>query len=173
MKTDHELIRQFQSGDQSAFDALVKRHLDTVYRFFLKITMDEMDAEDLAQTVFIKCYKGLKRFQFNAEFTTYLYRAKVNTVNSYLSRNKWRNFLHLDQTPERFYEEEDAAFTKKEIWDAISKLPTKQRNVVMMRLNQQMPYKEIGEILNFSEGTAKVNYHHGIKKLRKWLEDSR
>ena len=55
MKTDHELIRQFQKDDQSAFDELVKRHLDSVYRFFLKITADEMDAEDLAQTVFIKC----------------------------------------------------------------------------------------------------------------------
>ncbi|HIB04514.1 MAG TPA: hypothetical protein EYO18_02115, partial [Candidatus Marinimicrobia bacterium] len=59
MKTDHELIRQFQKDDQSAFDELVKRHLDSVYRFFLKITADEMDAEDLAQTVFIKCFKGL------------------------------------------------------------------------------------------------------------------
>lgn len=171
MKTDHELIRQFQSGDHAAFDALVKRHLDSVYRFFVKITVDEMDAEDLAQTVFIKCYKGLKRFRFNAEFTTYLYRAKVNTANSYLSRNKWRNFLHLDQTQERSFSENEELFTKKEIWDAVAKLPTKQRNVVMMRLNQQLPYKEIGEILNMSEGTAKVNYHHGINKLREWLKD--
>ena len=171
MKTDHELIRQFQKDDQSAFDELVKRHLDSVYRFFLKITADEMDAEDLAQTVFIKCFKGLKRFRFEAEFTTYLYRAKVNTANSYLTRNKWRNFLHLDQTPEQSYSNEDTPISKSEIWVHVAKLPGKQRNVVMLRLNQQLPFKDIGLILNMTESSAKVNYHHGINKLREWLKD--
>ena len=171
MKTDHELIRQFQKDDHSAFDELVKRHLDSVYRFFLKITGDEMDAEDLAQTVFIKCYKGLKRFRFEAEFTTYLYRAKVNTANSYLSRNKWRNFLHLDQTQEQSYSKDDTPISKSEIWTHVAKLPTKQRNVVMIRLNQQLPFKDIGLMLNMTEGSAKVNYHHGINKLREWLKD--
>ncbi len=171
MKTDHELIRQFQNDDQSAFDELVKRHLDSVYLFFLKITRDEMDAEDLSQTVFIKCYKGLKRFRFDAEFTTYLYRAKVNTANSYLTRNKWRNFLHLDQTKEQSHSKDDAPISKSEIWTHVAKLPGKQRNVVMMRLNQQLPFKDIGLMLNMTEGSAKVNYHHGIVKLREWLKD--
>ena len=171
MKTDHELIRQFQKDDHSAFDELVKRHLDSVYRFFLKITGDEMDAEDMAQTVFIKCYKGLKRFRFEAEFTTYLYRAKVNTANSYLTRNKWRNFLHLDQMPEQSYSNENTPISKSEIWAHVAKLPSKQRNVVMLRLNQQLPFKDIGLMLNMTEGSAKVNYHHGINKLREWLKD--
>jgi DNA-directed RNA polymerase specialized sigma24 family protein len=40
-----------------------------------------------------------------------------------------------------------------------------------MRLNQELAFKEIGLVLNMSEGTAKVNYHHGINKLREWLKD--
>ncbi len=171
MKTDHELIQQFKNGDNSAFDELVKRHLDAVCQFFVRITIDEMDAEDLAQSVFIKLFKSLKKFRFEAEFTTYLYRAKVNTANSYLTRNKWRNFLHLDQTPEQTYTNEEPRISKSEIWTHVAKLPGKQRNVVMMRLNQELPFKEIGLVLNMSEGTAKVNYHHGIKKLREWLKD--
>lgn len=171
MKTDNEIIQLFQQGNQSAFDELVKRHLDSVYRFFLRITGDEMDAEDLAQSVFIKLFKSLKKFRFNAEFTTYLYRAKVNTANSYLTRNKWRNFLHMDQSPEQSYSHDETGITKKEIWNYVSKLPGKQRNVVMMRLNQELAFKEIGSVLNMSEGTAKVNYHHGINKLREWMKD--
>jgi len=41
----------------------------------------------------------------------------------------------------------------------------------MIRLNQELAFKEIGSVLNMSEGTAKVNYHHGINKLREWLKD--
>lgn len=172
MKTDHELIQQFKNGDQSAFDELVKRHLDTVYQFFFRITSDEMDAEDLAQSVFIKMFKSLKNFRLEAAFTTYLYRAKVNTANTYFTRNKWRNFLHLDQAPEQSYSNEEPRVSKSEIWTYVAKLPGKQRNVVMMRLNQELPFKEIGLVLNMSEGTAKVNYHHGINKLRDWLKNN-
>jgi len=171
MKTDHELIQLFQQGDQSAFDELVHRHLDSVHHFFLRITADEMDAEDLSQSLFIKLFKGLKNFRFDAEFTTYLYRAKINTSNSYLTRNKWRNFLHMDQSPEQSYSRDETSITKQEIWNYVSKLPEKQKNVVMMRLNQELAFKEIGLVLNMSEGTAKVNYHHGINKLREWLKD--
>lgn len=171
MKTDYELIQLFQQDNPSAFDELVKRHLDSVYHFFLRITGDEMDAEDLSQSVFIKIFKSLKKFRFDAEFTTYLYRAEVNTANSYLTRNKWRNFLHMDQLPEQSYSHDETGITKKEIWDYVSKLPRKQRNVVMMRLNQELAFKEIGLVLNMAEGTAKVNYHHGINKLREWMKD--
>ncbi len=171
MKNDHELIRQFQQGNQTAFDVLVRKHLDSVLRFFYRITLDEMDAEDLAQSMFIKLFKSLKKFNFNAEFTTYLYRTKVNTANSYLFRNKWRNFLHLDQAPDRFYTSNPAGITKSEIWHCISRPPRKQRDVVMLRLNQELLYRDIELILQMTTGSAKVNYHHGINKLREWLKD--
>ena len=58
MKTDRELIEEFQRGSDEAFNELVRRYLDLVYRFFQKITPDKMEAEDLAQTVFIKLFKA-------------------------------------------------------------------------------------------------------------------
>ena len=54
MKKDRELIQEFQNGDEEAFNELVRRYLDLVHGFFQKITNDEMEAEDLAQNVFIK-----------------------------------------------------------------------------------------------------------------------
>ena len=64
MKTDHELIREFQDGNKASFDELVKRHLPNTYGFFIKFTADEVEAEDLAQDVFIKMFKALKKFRF-------------------------------------------------------------------------------------------------------------
>ena len=58
MKKDRELIQDFQNGDEEAFNELVRRYLDLVHGFFQKLTNDEMEAEDLAQTVFIKLFKS-------------------------------------------------------------------------------------------------------------------
>jgi RNA polymerase sigma-70 factor (ECF subfamily) len=81
--------------------------------------------------------------------------------------------LHLDQAPDRGARdtEVEKEWNRKELWDAIAKLPKKQRSVVMMRITQELPYKEISEITGMSEGTAKVNYHHAIKTLKKWLNN--
>ena len=103
MKSDKELIKEFQGGNEEAFNQLVKRHLPDTYGFFIKFTSDTVEAEDLAQDVFIKMYKALKKFRFESEFKTYLFRANINMSNSYLRRNKWRNLLHLDQAPEPAY----------------------------------------------------------------------
>ena len=168
MKKDLELIQEFQNGDEEAFNELVRRYLDLVHGFFQKITDDEMEAEDLAQNVFIKLFKSLKKFRFESEFNTYLYRVNANTANTYFKRNKWRNILHLDQTDEPSYvdNQQDREWKKEELWNAISKLPKKQRLVVMMRISEMLPFKDIGNILHMSEGTAKVNFHHGIKRIK-------
>ena len=101
MPEDSDLIRKFQSGDENSFDELVKKHLDNVFGFFLKVTGDSMAAEDLAQDVFMKLYKNLKNFRHDSSFSTYLFRINSNTANSWITRNKWKNILHLDQTHER------------------------------------------------------------------------
>ena len=100
MKTDEELIKEFQGGSEKAFNDLVKRHINENYGFFIKFNADPVEAEDLAQDVFIKMYKALKKFRFQSKFKTYLYRANMNMSNTYLKRSKWRNLLHLDPAPE-------------------------------------------------------------------------
>ncbi|MFL3027376.1 MAG: RNA polymerase sigma factor [Candidatus Neomarinimicrobiota bacterium] len=168
MKKDQELIQDFQNGNEEAFNELVRRYLDLVHGFFQKLTNDEMEAEDLAQTVFIKLFKSLKKFRFESEFNTYLYRVNANTANTYFKRNKWRNILHLDQMVEPSFDDnqQDREWKKEELWSAISRLPKKQRSVVMMRISEMLPFKDIGNILDMSEGTAKVNFHHGIKRIK-------
>jgi len=172
MQNDYDLIQKYQQGDISAFDQLVKNHLSNTIGFFFNITSDKMASEDLAQDVFLKLYKHLKTFRFESAFTTYLYRVNVNTANTWLSRNKWKNLFHLDQAPDRGEYDTDleTEWTRKELWDAVAKLPKKQRMVVIMRIGQELPYKEIANVTNMSVGTAKVNYHHAIKRLKEVLK---
>ena len=64
MIDDKELIRKFTSGDEKAFDQIVQNNLNNVFGFFMKITRDEMAAEDLTQDVFLKLYKSFIHLKF-------------------------------------------------------------------------------------------------------------
>ena len=173
MQNDHDLIKEYQNGNISAYDQLIKNHLSNTVGFFFNITGDRMVAEDLAQDVFFKLYTHLKKFRFESKFSTYLYRVKLNAANSWLKRNKWKNILHLDQAPDKGERdtELEQEWTRKELWDAVAKLPNKQRKVVIMRIAKEMPYKEISEVTGMTEGTAKVNFHHAVRSLKEWLNN--
>ncbi len=171
MKNDNELIRQYQNGSIAAYDELVRRYLNETYNFFLKVTSDPMDAEDLAQDVFLKLYKSLKKFRFEANFKTYLYRVNINAAKNYLGRSKWRKWLHLDDSPEQIDDSPGAEsnWTKQELWDSVAKLPKTQRMVITMRIAQNLPHKDIASIIGISESSVKTSYHYGIKQLKKQL----
>ena len=173
MRTDNELIKEFQEGKEAAFNELVDRYLSSTYGFFTKFTDSKEEAEDLAQDVFIKMYKALKKFRFESEFKTYLYRANINMSNTYLRRNKWKNMLHLDQISEPEYIDttNEDKWKRKELWDAIARLPKIQRMVVTMRTAEKLPYKEIAKIMNISENSAKVNYYHAVEALKIFFEN--
>ncbi len=173
MLDDNELIQKFQNGDEKAFDQLVRNNLSNVFGFFMKVTRDEMSAEDLAQDVFLKLYKNLKNFRHDSSFSTYLYRINSNTANSWITRNKWKNLLHLDQAPDKgeYDIKNEAEWTKEELWNEISKLPNKQRRVMILRITDSLSYSEISQITGMSEATAKVNFHHGLKKLKEILSN--
>ena len=173
MRTDNELIKEFQEGKEAAFNELVDRYLSSTYGFFTKFTNSKEEAEDLAQDVFIKMYKALKKFRFESEFKTYLYRANINMSNTYLRRNKWKNMLHLDQISEPEYIDttNEDKWKRKELWDAIARLPKIQRMVVTMRTAENLPYKEIAKIMNISENSAKVNYYHAVEALKIFFEN--
>ena len=173
MLDDNELIQKFQNGDEKAFDQLVRNNLNNVFGFFMKVTRDEMSAEDLTQDVFMKLYKNLKNFRHDSNFSTYLYRINSNTVNSWITRSKWKNLLHLDQAPDKgeYDIKNEAEWTKEELWSEISKLPNKQRRVMILRITDSLSYSEISKITGMSEGTAKVNFHHGLKKLKEVLSN--
>ena len=123
--------------------------------------------------IFIKMYKALKKFRFESEFKTYLYRANINMSNTYLRRNKWKNMLHLDQisAPQYLDTTNEDKWKRKELWDAIARLPKIQRMVVTMRTTENLPYKEIAKIMNISENSAKVNYHHAVESLKIFFEN--
>ena len=76
---DAVLVRFFQKGDKAAFDKLVRKHKDKLFNLVYWFLGDYQEANDCAQEIFIKVFKSLKKFRFEAAFSTWLYRIATNT----------------------------------------------------------------------------------------------
>ncbi|MFQ6608745.1 MAG: RNA polymerase sigma factor [Fidelibacterota bacterium] len=169
--TDRELVKRFQNGEEGAFDQLVKRHYANTFSLFMRMSGDKMLSDDLCQETYLRVFRGLARFRLEAEFTTWLYRISVNVANSHFRREKLRNIFVRDTNVEHHPTRENPEFewVHNGLWPAIEKLPKKQRMVIILRSFQQLPFREVGDIMGISENSAKVNYHYAVNNLRKQL----
>lgn len=171
---DHELLRRFQSGDQSAFNDLVRKYQQSVYQTIRRLVGVHEEAEDLSQEVFIKAFDTLKDFRRESSLFTWMYRIAVNLSLNHLRRKKQRQYFSLNtiglslssRTPKPDQQVE-ANETLTLIEQAIERLPTKQKLAFTLRYFQKLPHAEIARILERDEGTIKANYHLAIRKLQK------
>ncbi|MBT8101220.1 MAG: sigma-70 family RNA polymerase sigma factor, partial [Gammaproteobacteria bacterium] len=82
-KSDDELVRLFKTGDALAYDAIVRRFQDRVFRLACLWLFDQQLATDAAQEVFVRGFKGLRSFRFRSAPFTWLYRTTRNVCNEF------------------------------------------------------------------------------------------
>lgn len=174
--TDRELLEQARGGDASALDALVGRHLTAVYQVALHILGDGDLAEDAAQETWVLALRGLARFRGESSFKTWVMRIALNTSRSALRRRGRRRETALDAAGQVSSASAvpatavDLQVEATRMEAALERLPTKQRLAVTLRIYQGLSHREVGDVLDCSEASARVNFHHGIKRLRELLE---
>src|SRR6266542_1647150 len=135
---DSDLVARAAAGDGAAFQTLVERHRSLVYRLAYQFAGNHHDAEDIAQDVFIKVYRSLDRFRFDAQLTSWLYRIVMNACIDYKRRQSpagWAPFteeaeLQMAHTPAEGPGPEDQAHGGQlgEVLESeIARLPPGQR----------------------------------------------
>lgn len=172
---EHALIERARAGDRAAFGELVQIHRDAVYRFAARWLADPDLALDVAQDVFVRAFKGLKNYRGDGRFRTWLFSITLNAARSVARRHKRRGEIQLEaiaqfpdlRTPPDAKAARAEAFARAAA--ELATLPEKQRGAVTLRVYEGLSFKEIGEIIGCSEGSARVNYHHGIQRLREAL----
>ena len=82
--SDLALVRALQAGDDRAFDELLRRHTDALYRFVRRYVESDADAEDLTQEAFVRAYFGVRSFSSRAKFLTWLFRIAHNLCIDFL-----------------------------------------------------------------------------------------
>ena len=182
------LIRAAQKGDENAFEALLTQHERTVYRIVYAILGNGTDAEDVTQEVFIKLWRTLPRYRFDASFSTYLTRIAHNAAYDHLRANRRHAqiepLIRVDADgeeeplpladpdpqgdPAAWYLSREAA---AQLRDAIDRLPPDMREILVLRLHCAYSYEQIATLLAISEGTVKSRLHRAKKMLQKILKN--
>ena len=174
LRADAELLDAFRAGDSKAFEALVRRYQRPVLAIARRFARDSDDAEDLAQRAFINAAERAASFR-GGSFKSWLFRIVVN-----LAKNHVRDTARFDRSPDaRDREAEptapdaharlEAAHRQKVLREAIADLPRRQREVLLLRIDGDLPFAEIARTLDITEGNAKVNFHHAVQKLKELL----
>ena len=173
-KPDAELLEQFRAGDRAAFEVLVRRYQRPVLGVARRFCDDQDDAEDVAQRAFINAAQRAGGWR-GGSFKSWLFRIVVN-----LAKNHRRDTSRFDrseaaQEKESTPTEADAdvriedAQRKRALREAVARLPNRQREVLLLRIDGDLPFGEIAATLGITEVNAKVNFHHAVQKLKGWL----
>lgn len=181
----------YRQGDAEAFNVLLRRHQRPVFNFLVRQLGDRVMAEDLLQETFLRVIRGAASYKREAKFTTWLYTIARNLCIDTARRAKHRRAASLEQP---IGKKDNGSRTLKDvvadegpgvdrqvtsqrlqerITEAVRSLSDEQREVFLMREKQNLPFKEIAEIIGVSENTVKSRMRYALDHLRKMLEDYR
>lgn len=172
--SDEQLVRRFQRGDLSAFETFIERHQDRVFRLASAWLYAPDSAADATQDVFLRALTGLPRFRFRATPFTWLYRTLRNVCGEYNRRSASRPFgleerdlMVVDDAPRNV----DTERRLQRILARIATLPERQRDVVMLRIFEDMSIEDTARTLGCRPGTVKAQLNRALGRLRAWDSD--
>ena len=174
-RNDFELIDLILNNEHAAFDVLMKRYSGSIYALAYRILRNHDDAADISQEVFLKAYEALESFRKKSSFHTWLYRITTNSCINFLRKHSAQH--HIEFATYHAVKEADTLDTLYKIElqnvvnEAIEKLPEKQKATVRLRVCEGMSHREVSKILKCSVGTAKANYFHAIRNLRRFMKN--
>ncbi|HNR31130.1 MAG TPA: sigma-70 family RNA polymerase sigma factor [Candidatus Hydrogenedentes bacterium] len=176
---DGVLVAHARQGDDAAFEELVRRHRNDVYRLVCRFLHDREEAWDVSQEVFIKAYRALWRFRGEAQFKTWIMHIAANQCRDHLRRRR-APFVPLDEGI-RFERaasagEPDHAAEARELGLAIERaletLPHKHRLAFVLREYEGMSYEEMARAMRCRIGTVMSRLHHARRKLQDKLAEA-
>ncbi len=170
---DAILIRGTLAGRREDFDVLVERYQKSLYAFAYRFVHDPDRAADIVQTTFLHAYTNLGQFAGRSSFKTWLHQIALNELRTAHRRSRDEHLVPLDEVdePATTADEGTGSTWKHTLERLIARLPLRQRTVVVLRVFSDLAFKEIARMERMSENSAKVNYHHAITTLRKWMRE--
>jgi RNA polymerase sigma-70 factor (ECF subfamily) len=190
---DAELVARTQDGDQTAFEALVRRYQGKAYAIAYNMCSgDSEEARELTQEAFLRAFRSLKNFRGKSSFYTWFYRILINTcLDSRRRRSRWEgifSFWRRDKHEKTFSDEINAEYPDpkehsnpmdaldnkqlaQEIRQALASLPEKQRVVFQLKVLHGMRIREIAKIVGSAEGTVKSHLFRATQFMREALQE--
>jgi RNA polymerase sigma-70 factor (ECF subfamily) len=176
---DTHLMLLVQRDDTASFGILLQKHRNVVVQYLSRMVQNHAVAEELAQDVFVRVYRSRHAYEPSAKFTTWLFRITTNVALNHFrdERHDHQNVsLDAPTASGKRFEAPDGnrsieqrlvnEATAKEIREAISLLPEKQRAAVLMHKYQDMDYNQIAGVLGMSRSAVKALMFRSYERLR-------
>jgi len=185
---DELLLERCSAGDQEAWNALIKRNEQCVFRFAFRLCRNYDDACDIVSQVFVRIYQNLHTFRHEATFSSWVFRIVRNTYLDICVRPACRGNLSLDAAVEDanaplFAEAADpgpspedmciSSETSRLLSHAVRHLPAYQRQVLRMYHSEGKSYEQIAQATGLSIGTVKSRLNRARNMLRERLTPMR
>jgi RNA polymerase sigma-70 factor (ECF subfamily) len=179
--SESELLRNALAGDQDAFAELVVVHADRVFRALRRFGVDASEADEVAQEVFLRAWRGLSRFQERAQLSTWLYRIAFNEAQRHLSRrtpprvepasDRDDPLVSLPEAPHLGPEAQalDHEF-QETLEQALAQLPYEWRAAVVLRDIEGLSTHEAAQVVGVRQAAFKSRLHRGRMQLGALLE---
>jgi RNA polymerase sigma-70 factor (ECF subfamily) len=174
---DESLMAGAANGDRERMNMLVRRYASPLLTFIFRMTGDRHRSEELFQDVFLDVWKARMRYQYPLKFKSWLFGIAANKCRAeYRRESLWHAhemepaeeiFVSADRSP---VEAAVCAETEVLIAEALDRLTSTQRAVLVMRVWNGLAYADIAATLTCSESTVRSHMFHSLTTLRKYLE---
>ncbi len=177
---DHALVLAARAGSQEAFRAIVERHSARLHDVVLRIVRERADAEEVVQETFLRAWRNLAGFQFDAALFTWLYRIAVNAAVDLAKRRRRQATASLDAGDGSFAENlpshgpppaAGSQRTEALAWvrAAVDALPEPFRSILVLREFGDLSYDQLAEVLKVPKGTVESRLFRARMRMRDWL----
>lgn len=172
---DSQLIEQWKSGDERAATTIVERHAEALSRFAVRLGVTE-DIDELVQETFIRAFGALESFRSDSSLRTWLFTIERRLVidRRRAQARRGHEVAVEDAHVATEYDALDSLVAdeaSQRVVDAMARLTRMQREVFLLRVQEGRNYREIAEILDTTEGSARVHYHNAIRAVKEFLDD--
>jgi RNA polymerase sigma-70 factor (ECF subfamily) len=169
---DFELVNRFLSGEEVAFNLIVKKYQKKIYWHARQMMGNHLDADEVTQEVLIVIFNKLKNFNFNSSLYTWIYKIVTTRSLNQIRKKQIKRFFPIDDKEEvelqdkhDIIKELDAREKLDKVKKILEKIPPKQKQIFIMRNFEDLSYEEISEVTGKSVGGLKANYFHALKKV--------
>ena len=177
---DRSIIDRIRAGDTETYALLVRKHQARIRGFCLWTLGNAAEADDAAQEVFIKAYRGLGSFRAAAGFSTWLHRIAVNHCRDLLRKRVRERTESWDalreekgEAAEALAAREDPAALRRRLQEALDRLPEQYRAILILREVEGMSYEELAGFLGCSLDSVKARLRRAradlMEKARHFL----
>lgn len=173
------LVEEARNGNRDAFEQIIGLFHQDIFRMIYYRTQSRMDAEDVAQEVFLQAYKSLAKLKEVNRFRPWLFTIALNRVRDFQRKRRLLAFLGIsasEEEPESRDFDADSApsaldqLMKHEFWSEVKRLSNKlssaEREVFFMRFMDELSIREIADILKKSESAVKTHLYRALKKFK-------